>query len=87
MLGRDTVRKMSNEAGQVMIVDLIGKSMLRRDEYVGKKAWLCGRDVCEPATTPIGLNQGLGSVDKNWYLPTHDDKLGCWLIGRLQDIG
>lgn len=61
-----------------MIVDLIGKSMLRCDEYVRKKAWLCRRDVCEPARTPIGFDQGLVSADKDCYLPTHDDESSCW---------
>jgi hypothetical protein len=44
-----------DEAGQVVVVDLVGERMLRCDEDVGEKAGFGGRDVCEPTVKGVGL--------------------------------
>ena len=48
---------MSDEARQVVVVDLIGESMLRCYEDVGEETGFGWRDVCEP-TAHVGLAVG-----------------------------
>lgn len=53
MFRRDLVWQMGNKARQIVIVDLVGERMLRRDEDIGQETRLSWRDVCKPAA--IGL--------------------------------
>lgn len=51
-----------------MVVDLVGKRMLRGDEDIGQETGLSWRDVCEPTARGIGVGGYSCFME---YLPTH----------------
>ena len=76
------VGQVGDEARQVVIVDLVGKSMLRGDEDIGQETGLSWRDVCKPTARGIGVC-GYSCFVK--YLPTHFQAGRRTRLCRLMD--
>lgn len=71
MFGSDLIGEMSNEAREVVVVDLVGEGMLGCDENVREQTRLSGRDVGEPAAKRL-VSRAAAALSER-YLPTHGE--------------